>query len=89
MVSVPAPDSSQYPTWKRQEKVLTSVVEWLRYIGLPKYEKALQVNGYDHLNFVGKDLISKQDLRDMGVADDKDLAHLYDEVQKNKTMKRE
>ena len=62
---------------------------WIRnivHIILSRYEKALVENGYDHVDFVGPDLLSRDDLVEMGVEDEKDLVHFAEEIAKNKSM---
>ena len=55
---ISAPNEEEYPTWKKREKVLLTVEDWLSYIGLGKYKDTFINNGYDDLNFLGEDIIS-------------------------------
>ena len=74
--------SEEYPTWKRKEKILKSVSDWLHYIGLGNYESNFVSNGFDHLDFVGCDILTRQDLKTIGIVNDKDTSHLIDALQK-------
>ncbi|XP_071745713.1 uncharacterized protein [Lepeophtheirus salmonis] len=73
-------DSPQYSTWKRQEKVLNSVPEWLQYISCQQYADNFEVNGYDHLDFIGEGFISKEDLSDMGIKNENDCKHILESL---------
>ena len=78
-----APNEEEYPTWKKREKVLLTVEDWLTYIGLGKYIDIFINNGYDDLNFLGEDVINcKQDLLEIGISDEKDIAHLLESLKK-------
>ena len=78
-----APNEEEYPTWKKREKVLLTIEDWLTYIGLEKYIDVFINNGYDDLNFLGEDIIScKQDLIDIGILDEKDITHLLESLKK-------
>ena len=78
-----APNEEEYPTWKKREKVLLTVEDWLTYIGLGKYINNFINNGYDDLNFLGEDVITcKQDLVDIGISDEKDSSHLLESLKK-------
>ena len=60
-----------------------TVEDWLSYIGLGRYNDNFLSNGYDDLNFLGEDIIScKQDLIDIGITDEKDIAHLLESLKK-------
>ena len=63
--------------------MLLTVEDWLSYIGLGRYNDNFINNGYDDLNFLGEDIIScKQDLLDIGITDEKDIAHLLESLKK-------
>ena len=80
---ITAPNEEEYPTWKKREKILLTVEDWLTYIGLGKYIALFIENGYDDLNFLGEDIIScKQDLVDIGITDEKDITHLLESLKK-------
>ena len=81
--SILAPNEEEYPTWKKREKVLLTVEDWLTYVGLGKYISNFIDNGYDDLNFLGEDVITcKQDLVDIGISDEKDSSHLLESLKK-------
>ena len=83
MIVILAPNEEEYPTWKKREKVLLTVEDWLTYIGLGKYINTFVENGYDDLNFLGEDIITcKQDLLDIGICDEKDITHLLESLKK-------
>lgn len=83
MTFILAPNEEEYPTWKKREKVLLSVEDWLTYIGLEKYIDIFINSGYDDLNFLGEDIITcKQDLVHIGISDEKDIAHLLESLKK-------
>jgi hypothetical protein len=58
------------------------VSDWLHYIGLGGYEANFVSNGFDDLDFVGCDLLSRPDLKAIGVANEQDVAHLLDALGK-------
>ena len=63
--------------------MLLTIEDWLTYIGLEKYIDVFVNNGYDDLNYLGEDIIScKQDLFDIGISDEKDIAHLLESLKK-------
>lgn len=65
-----------------------TLAEFLKRINMQRYEKAFAENGYDHVDFIGRDLISRDDLVDMGVKKD-DLKVLTEAVEENKIMQGE
>lgn len=78
-----APDTTEFPTWRRRE----SVKVWLKRLGVVQYEPALMANGYDHLDFMGSDILSRTDLEEMGIKVEHHLTVLCDEIDKNNKMK--
>lgn len=73
-----APDDEEgYPTWKKGERTLVTVEDWLTFIGLNQYTSLFMEHGYDNLSFIGDDIISTpKDLADIGITDDQNVAHL-------------
>jgi hypothetical protein len=72
----------EYPTWKRKEKILKTVSDWLHYIGLGNYESNFTSNGFDDLDFVGSDLVTRSDLKSIGIVNEQDISHLIDALLK-------
>ena len=56
--------------------------DWLHYIGSGNYEENFIANGFDHLDYVGSDILTRQDLKSIGIVNDKDTSHLIDALQK-------
>ena len=69
-----------YPTLKRREKLAATVSEWLRYINMEKYTTNFEGNGYDNINFLGGGVLTKEDLHDIGITDNKDCSVLIDSL---------
>ncbi len=53
---------------------------------MQRYEPCFLENGYDDVDFMGRDLLSEEDLKEMGVDDEDDLKAIWDKVDKNKSM---
>ena len=70
----------EYPTLKRREKLASSVQEWLRYISMEKYLNNFESSGYDDLSFMGGGMMSKEDLVEIGIDDQKDCSVLIDSL---------
>ena len=66
----------------KKEKVLKTVSDWLHYIGLGNYHDNFISHGFDDLDFVGCDVITRQDLKQIGVVNEQDISHLSDALQK-------
>ncbi|XP_071481318.1 uncharacterized protein [Diadema antillarum] len=47
-----------------------TVGEWLDSLNLGQYENMLIANGFDHLDFIGGDIIEEQDLMDIGIVEE-------------------
>ena len=61
--------SSRYPI----TNLITSdksLEEWLVKLELPEIQTMLELNGWDHIEFI-RDVISKEDLTSMGISNDK------------------
>ncbi len=71
MINFDLAPSEEYPTWKRKEKILKTVSDWLHYIGSGNYEEKFISNGFDHLDYVGSDILTRQDLKSIGIVNDK------------------
>ena len=61
---------------------MKTVSDWLHYIGLGGYEDNFVSHGFDDLDFVGCDVITRQDLRTIGVSNEQDISHLLDALSK-------
>ena len=63
--------NDEYPTWKRKAPMpnFTSIKEWLKHYSLSKYEESLIKNGFDHIDFIGEDIIDENDLETLGISD--------------------
>ena len=77
----------EYPTVKRKRKA-DAVVEWLRSMGLAKYEGRIIDNGYDDLDFLGDDVIDAKVLEeDLIIADEGDRRTIMGKVKGNRRVK--
>ena len=69
-----------YPTLKKREKLTSTVGEWLNFINLSKYAANFESNGYDNINYIGGGLLSREDLIEIGITDQKDITVLIDSL---------
>ena len=77
----------EYPTVKRKKKA-DAVAEWLRSMGLDKYEGSFVDNGYDDLDFLGDDVIDGKALEDdLGVVDEGERDAIMEKVKGNRHVK--
>ena len=77
----------EYPTVKRKRKA-DAVAEWLRAMGLDKYEGSFVDNGYDDLAFLGDDVLDGKALEDnLGVADKEERDAIMEKVKGNRHVK--
>ena len=77
----------EYPTVKRKRKA-DAVAEWLRSMGLDKYEGSFVDNGYDDLDFLGDDVIDGKALEDdLGVVDEGERDAIMEKVKGNRHVK--
>lgn len=66
--------------------VSSSLSDWLRVNGLEKFEKNFMDHGFDHLDFIGPDLIRAEELKAMGIKDQGDIMRIERAIQKNRLM---
>ncbi|XP_059079558.1 uncharacterized protein LOC131877787 [Tigriopus californicus] len=66
--------------------VSSSLSDWLRVNGLEEFEKNFMDHGFDHLDFIGPDLIRLEELKTMGIETQVDIMRIENAVQKNKPM---
>jgi len=66
---------------------LSSVEDWLHYIGLGQYYQNFMKHGFDELDFVGCDILLRQDIRTIGISNEQDIIHLLEELQKKGNSK--
>ena len=56
--------------------------DWLDSLGLAQYENILIANGFDDMEFMGSDVIERDDLVQIGITDPEHLQLLTDAVKK-------
>ena len=50
---------------------LESLSDWLTYYKLEKYIEVFNLHGFDHIDYIGEDIIDEQDMDTLGVVDEK------------------
>ena len=50
---------------------LESLSDWLTYYKLEKYIDAFDLHGFDHIDYIGEDIIDEQDMDTLGVVEEK------------------
>ena len=50
---------------------LESLSDWLTYYKLEKYIDAFNLHGFDHIDYIGEDIIDEQDMDTLGVVEEK------------------
>ncbi len=72
----------------RRKNRLDALSDWLKSLGMDKYESALVDNGYDDLDFLGDDVLDEDTLeKGLGVISKEDREAIMNKIRENKPMK--